>query len=173
MDEAESSTRNGKRDDDRKCRGDHDPNHNGATGGDLNFSGAARGDPNLNGVAGGDPAFSGVTGGDLKLTDRIRWEKEMISFIMLKDKIAKTPILKHFDPDRPPVIVVYASKWAVSAALLQEHDGNQMKYLGDQREHPDEKRLENIAYRVSKNRVCIHCDSKKHDKCGCWNNIHG
>ena len=42
---------------------------------------------------------------------------------MLKDKIAKTPILKHFDPDRPPVIVVYASKWAVSAALLQQHDG--------------------------------------------------
>ena len=47
----------------------------------------------------------------------------MIWFTMLKDKIAKTPILKHFDPDRPPVIVVYASKWAVSAALLQEHDG--------------------------------------------------
>ena len=47
----------------------------------------------------------------------------MISFTMLKDKIAKTPILKHFDPDLPPVIVVYASKWAVSVALLQEHDG--------------------------------------------------
>ena len=47
----------------------------------------------------------------------------MIAFTMLKDKIAKTPILKHFDPDRIPVIVVYASKWAVSAALLQEHDG--------------------------------------------------
>ena len=47
----------------------------------------------------------------------------MISFTMLKDKIAKTSIFKHFDPDRPPVIVVYASKWAVSAALLQEHDG--------------------------------------------------
>ena len=46
----------------------------------------------------------------------------MISFTMLKDKIAKTPMLKHFDPDRHPVIVVYASKWAVSAALLQEHD---------------------------------------------------
>ena len=42
---------------------------------------------------------------------------------MLKDKIAKNPILKHFDPNRPPVIVVYASKWAVSAALLQEYDG--------------------------------------------------
>ena len=41
---------------------------------------------------------------------------------MLNDKIAKTTIIKHFDPDRPPVIVVYASKWAVSAALLQEHD---------------------------------------------------
>ena len=46
----------------------------------------------------------------------------MISFNMLKGKIAKTPIPKHFDPDRPPVIVVCASKWAVSAALLQEHD---------------------------------------------------
>ena len=42
---------------------------------------------------------------------------------MLKDKISKTPILKHFDTDRPPVIVVYAGKWAVYAALLQEHDG--------------------------------------------------
>ena len=47
----------------------------------------------------------------------------MSSFTMLKDKIAKTPILKHFDPDRPPVIVVYTNKWAVYAALLQEHDG--------------------------------------------------
>ena len=42
---------------------------------------------------------------------------------MLKAKIAQTPILKHFDPDRTPVIVVYASKWAVSAALLQNYDG--------------------------------------------------
>ena len=42
---------------------------------------------------------------------------------MLKAKIATAPMLKHFDPDRPPVIVVYASKWAVSAALIQEYDG--------------------------------------------------
>ena len=42
---------------------------------------------------------------------------------MLKSKIATNPILKHFDPDRIPVIVVYASKWAVSASLLQEYDG--------------------------------------------------
>ena len=47
----------------------------------------------------------------------------MIAFTLLKAKIAETPILKHFDSDRPPVIVVYASKWAISAALLQEHDG--------------------------------------------------
>ena len=32
MDEAESSTRNGKRADDRKCLGDHDPNPNSVTG---------------------------------------------------------------------------------------------------------------------------------------------
>ena len=47
----------------------------------------------------------------------------MTAFTMLKAKIAQTPILKHFDPDRTPVIVVYASKWAVSAALLQNYDG--------------------------------------------------
>ena len=47
----------------------------------------------------------------------------MIAFTLLKAKIATTPILKHFNPDRLPVIVVYASKWAVSAALLQEYDG--------------------------------------------------
>ena len=37
MDEAESSARNGKRADDRECRGDHDPNRNGETGGDPEF----------------------------------------------------------------------------------------------------------------------------------------
>ena len=47
----------------------------------------------------------------------------MIAFTLLKEKIATASILKHFDPDWPPVIVVYASKWAVSAALLQEYDG--------------------------------------------------
>ena len=47
----------------------------------------------------------------------------MIAFTLLKAKISTTPMLKHFDPDRLPVIVVYASKWAVSAALLQEYDG--------------------------------------------------
>ena len=80
-------------------------------------------DPDRIGVTGGDPDFTCITGSDGTSTDISRWEKAMISFTMLKDKIAKTLIPKHFDPDRPPVIVVDASKWAVSAALLQEHDG--------------------------------------------------
>ena len=75
MDEAKSSTRNGKRADDMNDRGDYDPNRNGATRGDPKFSGAARGDPNCNSVTGGDLAFSGVAGGDSTCTDRIRWEK--------------------------------------------------------------------------------------------------
>ena len=41
---------------------------------------------------------------------------------MLKAKKATAPILKHFDSDRPPVIVVYDSKWAVSAAMIQEYN---------------------------------------------------
>ena len=61
--------------------------------------------------------------GDPNSGNRSRWNKKVIALTLLKAKIAKTLILKHFDPDRPPVIVVYASKWAVSAALLQEYDG--------------------------------------------------
>ena len=34
----------------------------------------------------------------------------------------RAPILKHFDPERSPVILVYASKWAVAAALLEIYD---------------------------------------------------
>ena len=48
--------------------------------------------------------------------------KAIIAFTLLNDKIYTTPILKHFETDLPPVIVMYASKWAVSAALLQEYD---------------------------------------------------
>ncbi|ETN15080.1 hypothetical protein PPTG_22070 [Phytophthora nicotianae INRA-310] len=45
---------------------------------------------------------------------------------MLKNKIATAPVLRHFDPDRVSVVVVYASDWAISAALVQEHDGTYM-----------------------------------------------
>ncbi|POM76566.1 LOW QUALITY PROTEIN: Reverse transcriptase [Phytophthora palmivora] len=41
----------------------------------------------------------------------------------LKNKIVNAPILQHFDVDRQPVVVVYASKWVILAALMQEHDG--------------------------------------------------
>ena len=34
------------------------------------------------------------------------WEKSMIAFTMLKAKVAQTPVLRHFDPDRRPLIVV-------------------------------------------------------------------
>ena len=58
--------------------------------------------------------------GEDQISDgRNRWEKAVILFTLLKAKIAATPILKHFHSDRTPVIVVYASKWA----LLQEYDG--------------------------------------------------
>ncbi|KAE8975132.1 hypothetical protein PR002_g25686 [Phytophthora rubi] len=52
-----------------------------------------------------------------------RWTRAERAFTVLKTKNAATPVLRHFDPDRPSVVVVYASKWAVSAALMQEHDG--------------------------------------------------
>ena len=57
-------------------------------------------------------------GGDPDSGNRSRWKKAVIAFTLLKAKFDKTPILKHFDPYRSPVIVVYASKWVVSAAFL-------------------------------------------------------
>ncbi|OWZ01047.1 reverse transcriptase [Phytophthora megakarya] len=44
-------------------------------------------------------------------------------FATLHSKIAATPMLKHFDADRQPVVIMYASDWAVSAVFTQEHDG--------------------------------------------------
>lgn len=32
-------------------------------------------------------------------------------------------MLRHFDTDRPSVVIVYASEWGISAALVQEHEG--------------------------------------------------
>ena len=39
------------------------------------------------------------TGDDAESEGRTRWEKAMIAFTMMKAKIARTPILKHIDPD--------------------------------------------------------------------------
>ncbi|POM76068.1 LOW QUALITY PROTEIN: Reverse transcriptase [Phytophthora palmivora] len=52
-----------------------------------------------------------------------RWTEARTAFTILKNKIVTAPILQHFDIDRQPVVVVYAIKWAISAALMQEHDG--------------------------------------------------
>ncbi|POM69081.1 Reverse transcriptase [Phytophthora palmivora] len=51
------------------------------------------------------------------------WIEAKAAFATLKNKIVNAPILQHFDVDRQLVVVVYASKWAISAALMQEHDG--------------------------------------------------
>ncbi|OWZ16402.1 reverse transcriptase [Phytophthora megakarya] len=50
-----------------------------------------------------------------------RWIHAYRSFSSLKAKIATTPILRHFDPDRSATIVVYASDWAISGSLMQEY----------------------------------------------------
>ncbi|OWY98468.1 reverse transcriptase, partial [Phytophthora megakarya] len=51
-----------------------------------------------------------------------RWIHAHRSFNVLKIRIATTPILRHFDPDRKATVVVYASDWAISGALMQEYD---------------------------------------------------
>lgn len=52
-----------------------------------------------------------------------RWARVHVAFAMLKSKIAIAPILRHFGPSREPVIIVYASEWAISASLVQAYDG--------------------------------------------------
>ncbi|POM63433.1 Reverse transcriptase [Phytophthora palmivora] len=65
------------------------------------------------------------TGGDegVVAEEDCRWTEARTAFATLKNKIVNAPILQHFDVDRQPVVVVYASKWAISAALMHEHDG--------------------------------------------------
>ncbi|KAE8982055.1 hypothetical protein PR002_g23640 [Phytophthora rubi] len=66
------------------------------------------------GLTGGDDSQPGCEG---------KWVRAMTAFTVLKDKLVRAPILRQFDPDRRPVVVVYASKWAISAALMQDHKG--------------------------------------------------
>ncbi|POM80955.1 Reverse transcriptase-rnase h-integrase [Phytophthora palmivora] len=61
-------------------------------------------------------------GEDVVAEEYGRWTEARTAFAILKNKIVAAPILLHFDVDRQPV-VVYASKWAISAALMQEHNG--------------------------------------------------
>ena len=59
-----------------------------------------------------------ITGGDQYAKGRKSFKKTKIKFALFK--VATTPMFKHFDPYRLPVIVVYASQLEVSAALIQE-----------------------------------------------------
>ncbi|GMF37957.1 unnamed protein product [Phytophthora fragariaefolia] len=54
---------------------------------------------------------------------RDKWTRATKAFVVLKDKIVNAPILTHFDPDKQPVVILYANTWAISAALVQEHEG--------------------------------------------------
>ncbi|KAJ0390852.1 hypothetical protein P43SY_011081 [Pythium insidiosum] len=47
-----------------------------------------------------------------------------VAFEVLKKKLAETPILRHFDPERRPIVVIYANDWAVASSLLQENEGS-------------------------------------------------
>ncbi|KAE9012344.1 hypothetical protein PF005_g25134 [Phytophthora fragariae] len=52
----------------------------------------------------------------------LRWIRAHKSFAKLMEKVSSTPILRHFQPELQPVVVVNANDWAISAALMQEHD---------------------------------------------------
>ncbi|CAI5746327.1 unnamed protein product [Peronospora destructor] len=52
-----------------------------------------------------------------KEEDEEKWSRVQVAFVMLKNKIATAPILRHFDPAKEAVIIVYASEWAISASL--------------------------------------------------------
>ncbi|GMG15681.1 unnamed protein product [Phytophthora fragariaefolia] len=54
---------------------------------------------------------------------RDMWTRATKAFVTLKDKIVNAPILTHLDSDKRPVVILYASKWAISAALVQEYEG--------------------------------------------------
>ncbi|OWY99112.1 reverse transcriptase [Phytophthora megakarya] len=56
---------------------------------------------------------------ELTLTGPVdeRWIRAHRAFITLKTKFATTPVLRHFDETRTPVVIVYARDWAISASL--------------------------------------------------------
>ena len=58
--------------------------------------------------------------------DDEKWSRVQVAFAMLKKKMATAPILRHSHPAKEAVIIVYASEWAISAALVQNHEGTLM-----------------------------------------------
>ncbi|POM62536.1 reverse transcriptase [Phytophthora palmivora] len=100
-----------------------------------------------------------LTGGDEDVIaeEGNMWSEARTAFAILKNKIVTAPILQHFDVDRQPVVVVYASKWEISAALMQGRDGiykpvtftshpNEIKYGMVDKEVLAQLRILNISY---------------------------
>uniref|UniRef100_H3GXR2 Reverse transcriptase domain-containing protein n=1 Tax=Phytophthora ramorum TaxID=164328 RepID=H3GXR2_PHYRM len=100
-----------------------------------------------------------ITGGDeIQIQDADSWTRAKIAFTMLKAKIVSTPILKHFDPDRTPVILVYASQERKSGRessvrrprgqeVARRRDGGRSEdprdgYRRDRRHREDDRRRE-------------------------------
>ncbi|CAH0474368.1 unnamed protein product [Peronospora belbahrii] len=61
--------------------------------------------------------------GVAKAEDEEKWSRAQVAFAMRKNKIATAPILRHFEPSKEAVIIVYASKWAISASLVEDRGG--------------------------------------------------
>ncbi|GMF33732.1 unnamed protein product [Phytophthora fragariaefolia] len=51
-----------------------------------------------------------------------KWRHALRAFEILKSKLATTPMLKHFDAEREPVVIVYANDWVIAAVLAQVHE---------------------------------------------------
>ena len=60
---------------------------------------------------------------DFRQNNIEKLEKARISFELLKQAITSTPLLKHLDPAKVPIITVYANEWAIGATLCQDYDG--------------------------------------------------
>ncbi|KAE9046107.1 hypothetical protein PR003_g1779 [Phytophthora rubi] len=52
----------------------------------------------------------------------LRWIRAHKSFVGLNAKVASTPILRNFQPELQPVVVVCVNDWAIAAALMEDHD---------------------------------------------------
>ena len=67
--------------------------------------------------------------------DEEKWSRVQVAFAMLKHKMATAPILRHFEPLKEAVIIVYARKWAISASLMQDYEGLLMPVTFTSRTH--------------------------------------
>ncbi|KAG3181215.1 hypothetical protein PC128_g15232 [Phytophthora cactorum] len=71
------------------------------------------------------------------------------AFEALQTKVAKAPILKHFDRTKEVHVMLFANEWALSTTLMQEHEGKQhpVRFLGrvlkesEMNYHPAEKEV--------------------------------